>query len=203
MREELMNEELNSRFQELSADFAAEFDLARGLDRLRAVGRGIRTKAEGDHPGTEQKELSSDISPSAMTHLSAREHSLGEAIDDAMVSSSVAVLEGMLISDNVVQIDLAKLEGAPTHRSAIVVLEGEHLQRSVLTATAPQTEPTAIKSAAADAITSITPAAAAVALAGVGIAAHLSSIYVVSLALISYLATLATALYFRRTHRQL
>ena len=120
-----------------------------------------------------------------------------------MVNSSVAVLEGMLIADNVIQIDLAKLEGSPTHRSAIVVLEGEHLQQPGLMATAPQTAPTAIKSAVADAITSITPAAAAVALAGVGIAAHLSSIYVGSLALISSLASLAAALYFRRTNRRL
>lgn len=198
-----MNEELNSRFQELSADFAAEFDHERGLDRLRAVGRGSRAEAESDHSGTEQKELSSGISPSAVTHLSARQRSVGEAIDDAMVNSSVAVLEGMLIADNVVQIDLAKLEGAPTHRSAIVVLEGEHLQRPELTAKAPQTAPTAIKLATAGAITSVTPAAAAVALAGVGIAAHLSSIYVGSLALISYLVALASALYLRRTDRRL
>jgi RNA polymerase sigma factor (sigma-70 family) len=72
MSEEPMNEELNTRFQELSADFAAEFDLERGLDRLQAVGRGNRPETENDHSSTEQKEPSSDISPPAMTHPSAK-----------------------------------------------------------------------------------------------------------------------------------
>ena len=198
-----MNDELNCRFQELSADFAAEFDLERGLDRLRAAGRGIAAEAEIDHSSAEQKELSSDISPSAVTQRPGKQRLLGEAIDDAIVNSSVAVLEGMLIADNVVQIDLTKLEGAPTHRSAIVVLEDEHLQRPAVTDTAPRTAPTPIKSAVAAVIASMTPAAPAVALAGVGIAAHLGSIYVGSLALICYLVTMATALYIRRTRHRL
>ena len=66
MREELMNEELNSRFQELAADLAAEFDLEHGLDRLRAVGRGSRAEAGSDDSGSERKELPSDIPPAAV-----------------------------------------------------------------------------------------------------------------------------------------
>lgn len=99
MSEEPMNEELNSRFQELSADFANEFDLERGLDRLRAVGRGTRAEAENDHSVTEQEELSSDTSPSAMTGLSAAKQQMNKGPTEAVLPMTLEQLEAFYTAE--------------------------------------------------------------------------------------------------------
>ncbi len=98
MSEKLMNEELNSRFQELSADFADEFDLERGLDRLRVVGRGTRAEAESDHSGTEQEELPSDISSSAMTQPPAKQQ-MNKGPAEAVLPMTLEQLEAFYTAE--------------------------------------------------------------------------------------------------------
>jgi hypothetical protein len=103
------DKELDELLSELANQYDEEFDLEGGLARLRAAGHGL-----SDRRSTAGNEGSPAIAATA------GRLKVSAAAGRTDMDQAIAVLEGVLVSEDVVQVDLTKLEGAPSHHALVV-----------------------------------------------------------------------------------
>lgn len=105
------DKELDRLLNKVADHYEDEFDLEGGLARLRAAGHGFSERRRAD-------ENEDEDFPAAPATTGRRTVSALTAKTD--VDEAIAVLEGVLVSEDVAQIDLTKLEGAPSQRAYVV-----------------------------------------------------------------------------------
>lgn len=106
------DDELEARFLQLGVHYETEFDIEKGLARLRAVDYGL----------ADPKDVAA-CEPKRQRRAALRARS-GDLRSEA--GSAPVALEGTLLSDNLVEIDLSKIEGEPTGRALVHVNTPTH-----------------------------------------------------------------------------
>ena len=120
--------ELNELFDELATSYEAELDVQAGIHRLRAASHGFAEPAKNEPAEDEQwhgitaSAITGSPKPQTPGHPPAE--TVAQEMDASMINGTIAVLEGLLVTDEVVQIDLSKLEGPPTGRALVVIHQG-------------------------------------------------------------------------------
>src|SRR5262249_50775680 len=124
---------LDSLLAELSGAYQSDLDVERGLDRLRKAGHGLPGPDNVNVPrDAEQapRPISRPSRPRAKLMADLR-----DPLSEASVDGTIAVLEGILLPDRVVEVDLTKVE-APTSR-ALIAPQPEPLRTDVRPALRP------------------------------------------------------------------